>query len=153
MLKVVVWSCDCSELWWEMKLKQTSKSECPRHFMVEMWSISFQLKWDLSAPVSMDSSIFLCNSSWQSDGLFFFSFELPWIFLTSSSHWWCIGCITALIKTEHIQYLIEKFGNVMTSALFYKHSWVHLENSDPVQPQHSVALGLWFHCKDRLLHH
>lgn len=86
-------------------------------------------------------------------GLFFFSFELPWIFLTSRSHWWCIGCITALIKTEHIQYLIEKFGNVMTSALFYKHPWVHLENSDPVQPQHSVALGLWFHCKDRLLHH
>lgn len=78
-----MWCCDCSESWWEMKLKQTSKSECPRHLMVERWSVSFQLKWDLSALLSSDSSIFLCNSSWQSDGFFFFffSFELPWMFL------------------------------------------------------------------------
>lgn len=45
------------------------------------WMISFQLKWPLPAPLSSDSSMFLLDSSWQSNGLFL-SFELPWIFLT-----------------------------------------------------------------------
>lgn len=39
---------------------------CWRHGMT-----SFQLKWPLPAPLSSDSSMFLLNSSWQTDGLFF----------------------------------------------------------------------------------
>lgn len=147
MLKVEVWNCDCSEPWWEMKLKQTSKSECPRHFMVEMWSVSFQLKWDLSAPLSSAAFSFAIPLG-RAMG-FFLALNFHEYSSRAGSH----RLITDWIKTQHIQHLIEKFGNVMTSALFCNQPWVHLENSDSVQLQHSVASGLWFYCKDCLLHH
>lgn len=147
----------CLKLWWGavIAMSPDGKWNGNRFPSLSILGISWWKcgQWDLPAPLSSHNSIFLCNSSWQSNGLFFFlALNCHEYSSHAGSHWWCIGCITALIKTEHIQHLIETFGNVMTSALFCNQPWVHLEKSDPVQPQDSVSSGSWFHCKDCLLH-